>query len=62
MLLQTEFEDAERANRKALRQAAARLQRQQEKGVGGQESTEVRDFVASVDRHVQDVQQTCALQ
>jgi len=62
MLLQTEFEDAERANRKALRQAAARLRRQQEKGVGGQESTEVRDFVASVDRHVQDVQQTCALQ
>ena len=57
--MQEAFEEAERAARMAVRQAAARLQQQQEKGAGGADSSEVRDFVVKVEQHVGD---TCALQ
>jgi len=59
MRMQEACEEAERASRKAVRQAAARLQQQQEKGAGGMESSEVRDFVAKVETHVAD---NCSLQ
>ena len=57
--LQASYEEAERAARMAVRQAASRLQQQQERGSGGLESTEVREFVVKVEKHVRE---DCALQ
>ena len=50
--LQEAYEEQERAARKAVRQAASRLQQQQERGAGGEDSNEVREFVTRVETHV----------
>lgn len=50
--LQESYEEQERAARRAVRQAAARLQQQQAKGAGGEDASDVRDFVNRVEQHV----------
>jgi len=56
--LQESYEEQERAARKAVRLAASRLQQQQERGSGGEDSNEVREFVTRVETHVKG---NCAL-
>ncbi len=57
--LQESYEEQERAARKAVRQAASRLQQQQERGAGGEDANDVREFINRVEAHVGN---NCSLQ
>jgi hypothetical protein len=50
--LQETFEEQERAARKAVRQASSRLQLQQERGAGGEESAEVRALMMRIEERM----------
>ncbi len=57
--LQESFEEQERAARKAVRQASSRLQLQQERGAGGEESAEVRALMTRIEERMGE---RCAIQ
>jgi hypothetical protein len=50
--LQESYEEQERAARRAVRQASARLQQQQARGAGSEDAHDVRDFVNRVEQHM----------